>query len=216
MKIRFGIFILGMSLIALCLSAFAGEPASPKPARFVVSVEALNALAKQSLPEDIMTKLTTLKDRSYALEAEVLADLESTLGKEATQQYVFQIVTAIYRYPAEGRREPFKAPFDIETPVPPTTLLPGQLCPPPLGMFEVNQLKVIGIVLGQPGDRAKVLAPDGKSYTLMTGTCIGKFDGKVVTFNENCILIRETKQYEKGKEIIKEETDTPLCLNPAE
>ena len=83
----------------------------------------------------------------------------------------------------------------------------------PLQKFDVNTLKVTGIILGSLGDYARIEAPDGKSYTINVGTLVGMHEGEVVSIAENSVVVREVIRYESGK---VEELETPLYLNPVE
>jgi Tfp pilus assembly protein PilP len=204
--------LVGVMMVSMVVFA---QESNPKPVRFVISADALGRLQKENLPEDVLKKLNDLKDQAYAAESDVTAALEQAIGKDATVQYQFPILNAIYQYPFEGGREPF-APLIEEPSVPVPTVAAGQPCPSPLGDFEVAQFKVIGIVLGEPGDRARVIAPDGQSYTIMIGTCIGKFNGKVTALAENCLTIKETKDFQKGQEMTTTEVESVLCINPVD
>ena len=119
----------------------------------------------------------------------------------------------VYQYDPTGRREPFKtliveqvvkAVDAIVTPSP-------EEITSPLQKFELGQLKLTGIILGGLGDYARVLAPDGKSYTINVGTLMGTHLGKVLSISDNIVLVKETIRYESGK---VEEVETPVYLNP--
>ncbi|PID57240.1 hypothetical protein CSB45_08420 [candidate division KSB3 bacterium] len=120
-----------------------------------------------------------------------------------------------YEYDPAGRREPFSSLVQDQT-----LELPDVIVPPdpeiqrtPLQKFEVNTLRVTGIILGSLGDYARIEAPDGKSYTIDVGTLAGIHEGEVISISENSVIIRETIRYESGK---VEELETPLYLNPVE
>ena len=83
----------------------------------------------------------------------------------------------------------------------------------PLQKFEVKQLKVTGIILGSLGDYARIVAPDGKSYTINVGTLMGMHEGEVISITDNSIIVKETIRYESGN---VEDVETPLYLNPIE
>ena len=121
----------------------------------------------------------------------------------------------VYEYDPTGRREPFD-PLIQEVAVDKEDII----LPPdpeaqkkPLQKFEANQLKVIGIMNGGFGDYARVIAPDGKSYTVNVGTLVGTHEGEVVSITDNVVAVREIIRYESGK---IEEIETPLYLNPVE
>lgn len=118
-----------------------------------------------------------------------------------------------YEYDPAGRREPFEPLIKEviakdEDPVLPPDPEEQKM---PLQKFEVNQLKITGIVLGSFGDYARVVAPDGKSYTVNVGTLVGTHEGEVISITDNVVVVREIVRYESGK---IEEIETPLYLNP--
>lgn len=121
----------------------------------------------------------------------------------------------VYEYDPIGRREPFESLVAEDIPDAPDVLVtpdPAEI-QTPLQEFDVKQLKIIGIIMGNLGDYARIVAPDGKSYTINVGTPIGINDGEVVSITENAIIVRETLRYESGK---VEVVETPLYLNPIE
>lgn len=118
-------------------------------------------------------------------------------------------------YDPAGRREPFESLIVEELPSVDDVVLtpePDEIISP-LQEFGIEELKVTGIIIGGLGDYARILAPDGKSYTINVGTFMGKHEGKVISISDNIILVKETIRYESGK---VEEIETPLYLNPIE
>jgi Tfp pilus assembly protein PilP len=120
--------------------------------------------------------------------------------------------TPTYYYDATGRREPFQSLLQEEL-QPKDPLLPPEPGEEstPLQKFELNQLKITGILLGGLGDYARLSAPDGKSYTISVGTPIGNQEGKVISISDNLVLVKEIFRYASGK---IEEVETPMYLNP--
>ena len=124
-----------------------------------------------------------------------------------------------YRYDPDGRREPFKSLI-----VEPTKVVDVIVTPPPdqitspLQKFGLEELKLKVIILGGLGDYARVLAPDGRSYTINVGILMGRNLGKVISISENVVWVKETIRKihrESGKEEVKEEVvETPIYLNP--
>ena len=115
------------------------------------------------------------------------------------------------------RREPFK-PLIGEVPSGQSKILilPEPDKANPLAQFDVEQLQVTGIVIGELGDYAAVLAPDGRTYMITVGTSVGKFEGKVLSISENIVRITEVKKFMVGEDIIVEENDVQLSLHPLE
>ncbi len=90
-----------------------------------------------------------------------------------------------YSYNASGRRDPFAAIIkdgkgDEEN---------HQI--PPLQRLSLTELNLIGIVWGGFGYSAMVQAPDGRGYTVRTGTRIGPNNGVVSSITENAIVVQE-------------------------
>jgi len=130
--------------------------------------------------------------------------LPSDIAKE--QKLAFQ-------YNPEGRREPFKPLIGLPDDDPGDPFLP-EPGPTLLEKYDLNQFQVIGIILGELGDYARVLAPNGKSYTIKVGTPIGMFKGKVISISDNVVLVREIKRFDDNGTIVVEEPETSLYLNP--
>jgi type IV pilus assembly protein PilP len=134
---------------------------------------------------------------------------------EETEEAEEQPKEPEYEYDSSGRREPFASLVADDVPELPDVILTPDpvLLKTPLQKFEVNTLKVTGIILGSLGDYARIEAPDGKSYTINVGTLVGMHEGEVSSISENSVVVRETIRYESGK---VEELETPLYLNPVE
>ena len=120
-----------------------------------------------------------------------------------------------FTYDPIGRREPFQTLIAEEIPdVEDVIVIPNlEVVETPLQKFPIDQLQITGIILGGLGDYARIIAPDGKSYTINIGTLMGNQEGKVASITENAVIVKETIRYESGK---VEEVETPLYLNPIE
>ncbi len=124
-----------------------------------------------------------------------------------------------YRYDPTGRREPFKSLLGPGPGEPGEILHPPKPLddPRPLQKFELNQLRVVGIILsGSLGDYARILAPDGKTYTVKIGDPIGRYEGKIIAMTDKAVVVKEIKQYQVGEKIEMREPETQLYLNPME
>lgn len=110
------------------------------------------------------------------------------------------------------RRDPF-TPLVLVThdPIPePMTPTPAN----PLAQYELGELRVIGIVLGELGSHAMLLAPDGNAYMLTVGAVVGKFNGVVTDISANAVTVKETKTYQQDREVVNKDVETALKLNP--
>ena len=118
-----------------------------------------------------------------------------------------------YTYDPNGRREPFKSLIVEQVPKAEDAVVTPRPedATSPLQQFDLEQLKLSGILLGGLGDYARVIAPDGKSYTINVGTLLGKHTGKVISISEDAVVVKETIRYESGK---IEEKETSIAINP--
>jgi len=95
---------------------------------------------------------------------------------------------SVYTYIPDGKRDPFRSLLDIQRPVAPEQEEPLT----PLQRVELQQLALLGVVVGLEEPKAMVLAPGGKSYILKKGTKVGKNNGKVIDINSEGVFIEET------------------------
>ncbi|MFQ5900455.1 MAG: pilus assembly protein PilP [Thermodesulfobacteriota bacterium] len=87
-----------------------------------------------------------------------------------------------------SRRDPFK-PFlrkeqqivDVKDVKPKT----------PLQEYNINELKLVGVILGMGRPTAMVEDPAGKGYVIKKGTLIGDRNGKVVTISKDKVIVIE-------------------------
>ena len=113
------------------------------------------------------------------------------------------------------RRDPF-TPLVCENcwtsdfPEDPMTPTPAN----PLAPYELGELRVIGIVLGELGSHAMLLAPDGNAYMISVGAVVGKFNGVVTDISANVVTVKETKTYQQDREVVNKDVETALKLNP--
>jgi type IV pilus assembly protein PilP len=91
-----------------------------------------------------------------------------------------------YVYDPAGKRDPFQSLLEIRKPVVPDE--PQT----PLQTFDLDQLKLVGSIIGMKEPRAMVTAPDGKSYIVKIGTKMGKNNGVVVKILNDRIEIKES------------------------
>ncbi len=61
----------------------------------------------------------------------------------------------------------------------------------PLERIELNQLRLVAIVLAQSGNRAMVEESSGKGYIIAKGTYIGTNAGKVTTIDRHKVIVAE-------------------------
>jgi len=92
-----------------------------------------------------------------------------------------------YRYVPEGKRDPFVPPT-----IAPRRVGRDETVPlTPLQKVDLNQLRLIAVLVGKGEPRAMVEAPGGKSYILKRGTKVGKNDGVVKEINNEAVVVEE-------------------------
>ena len=109
-----------------------------------------------------------------------------------------------YAYSPIGKRDPFRSFFE--------EIRKGdgdneELTE--LQRFEVDQLRLTGIVTGRATPYAMVEDPNGKGHTLTRGTLLGKNWGRVATITVECVVIKEEYRDYTGRKV----TNTiSMCL----
>ncbi|WP_305042485.1 pilus assembly protein PilP [Geoalkalibacter sp.] len=93
---------------------------------------------------------------------------------------------ARYVYNPVGKRDPFQSLLDIRKPVA-TRAEPKT----PLEQFDLDQMRLVGSIVGMAQPRAMLMAPDGKSYIVRVGTKLGKNNGVVVAIEKDRIVVEE-------------------------
>ena len=90
-----------------------------------------------------------------------------------------------YVYNPAGKRDPFEALVLVKRAIPQA----GELTP--LQKYDLNQFRLIGIIIGKGAPRAMVVAPDGKSFILKPGIKIGRNDGTVMSITKDGVRVQE-------------------------
>lgn len=93
----------------------------------------------------------------------------------------------VYVYDPTGTRDPFKSPLGTISDLSST----GDIPLTPLQRFDLDQLRVIGVIVGKGEPRAMVIAPDNKSFVLKKGTKVGRNNGTVVAITTETIQVEE-------------------------
>lgn len=109
-------------------------------------------------------------------------------ASQAAPQAVEPAAPPKYVYDPAGLRDPFEPLLSVKKPlseVDPTIPLT------PLQKYDLEQLRLIGVVLVKPQPIAMVVAPDGKSYILKKGVKIGKNNGAVIDVTSEAVIVQE-------------------------
>ena len=83
-----------------------------------------------------------------------------------------------------------------------------------LQQYGLKQFRVLGIVLGELGHHAILLAPDGKRYMISVDTPIGLYDGVVTDIKPNSVQVKEIHRFVRGRENVTKEVESTLLLDP--
>jgi len=103
---------------------------------------------------------------------------------------------AEYTYEAVNRRDPFKTYFDELVVVEERTEALTEL-----QRYELDKMKLVGVVVGTATPMAMVEDPTGKGHTVKINTLIGKRFGQVKHIRRGEIVVREEFRDFTGKRI---------------
>ena len=132
---------------------------------------------------------------------ELVAKLERKKAKLATKQPSEErVVTAKAddtglpimemrsHYDLVGKRDPFRSfeweQLELE--------LSDGSTRGPLEQFDVSQLSLVGVVWNAENARALIQDPSGMSYIVAEGAKIGKNSGRVISIDDNLVVVKET------------------------
>jgi type IV pilus assembly protein PilP len=112
------------------------------------------------------------------------------------------VEAAQYQYETRGRRDPFRSVLETGKNKKSLADLP------PLQRLELSDMQLSGIVWGAMGYTALITTPDGKGYSVRTGTILGPRGGVVKKITQRAIIIQETIKdifgTKKTRQIVKE------------
>lgn len=119
-----------------------------------------------------------------------------------------EIKEPVYSYDPKGRRDPFKSLLLGKTAQKGKELKEELKILGPLQNYDLETLKLVGIVWGEMGNFAIVEAPDGKGYSVYLNTPIGKHNGHIKEITADKIVIGESyvdvSGEKKDREVIME------------
>ena len=119
------------------------------------------------------------------------------------------------RYNPIGKRDPFKPLIVIGGAE--GEMMAGEFCEPNrekefLEKFDLDTLKLTGIILGDKGALALIETPDGNGYTVSMNMFLGKRCGKVSRIDDKQILLKEQIRKPGGRLGQFTTIDTPMRL----
>lgn len=108
-----------------------------------------------------------------------------------------------YVYSPIGKRDPFRSLFDVLQ----RSTDSDQLTE--LQKFELDQLRLVGIVSRIATPYAMVEDPSGKGHTLTRGKLIGKNWGRVSQITPDCVVVKEEYRDYTGRKVTNK---TEMCI----
>ena len=119
-------------------------------------------------------------------------------------------------YDPKGKIDPFE-PLFKETPTVALVKKERQKRAPrtPLERIDIGQLKLVGIILAESGNKALVEEASGKGYVIKTGTYLGTNSGKVVEIEKDRVIVAEEYEDALGNLTIRN-TEIKLPKPPGE
>jgi len=103
-------------------------------------------------------------------------------------------------YDPTGRRDPFISFIKAET----ERSKADHTALPPLQRYELGELKFVGVIWEKRGARALVEDAEGKGYSVLVGTRIGRAGGVVTRITDKEIAVKEEFPGARGKTVSRE------------
>lgn len=103
-------------------------------------------------------------------------------------------------YDPAGKRDPFLTFLRVEK----REDRPDLAALPPLQRYELGELRFVGVIWGSDQTRALVEDSEGKGYTVMIGTNIGREGGVVTKITNEEIFVREQFRDYTGAKVERE------------
>ncbi len=105
-------------------------------------------------------------------------------------------------YDPVGKRDPFVSFIKAET----EKLKVDVTALPPLQQHELNEFKYVGAIWMKKGATALVEDGQGKGYSVLVGSRIGRNGGVVIRITDQEIAVREEFPGARGKKVSREST----------
>ncbi|MBI5524931.1 MAG: pilus assembly protein PilP [Deltaproteobacteria bacterium] len=111
-----------------------------------------------------------------------------------------------YAYTPVGKKDPFRPPSTPQS----LTLPPSGPCEKrDLTCWDIDQLKLVGIVTGTDQPTASIEDPKGKGHAVVAGTEIGKNGGRITRITKEEVTVQEEYTDAQGRRVINK---VPLRL----
>jgi type IV pilus assembly protein PilP len=177
--------VCALALAASVLTLACNEEPTGKSAS---DFEAAAAAAKQRIakPTDVKPKPVVVP---RATGPETVVDPVSGVEQLASD----------YRYDPYGKRDPFRS-FIWDRP----DRMEQAAEAGPLEQFDLSQLEVVAVVWRTGNARALVQDPSGESYIIGQGASVGKNQGRVLSIDDNSVVVKEIYVDYLGQETTKD------------
>ena len=104
----------------------------------------------------------------------------------------------IYTYVPAGKRDPFRNPLE-ELEAQGKTENPTTTCNQPLCRWDLDQLKLVGVVSGMSNPLGMVEDPQGVGHMVRRNTFMGKKGGRVTAIKHDSVVVTEISRDGNGK-----------------
>ena len=115
-------------------------------------------------------------------------------------------VMDLYVYTPAGRRDPFRSPYALKPDEDDDIRRRG-----PLERFDLDQLRLEGIIWGLARPLAVIATPDGTGYPVAAGARIGKRGGRVERILKDQVVVAESYRTANDVRVTQR---TPIRLRP--
>jgi Tfp pilus assembly protein PilP len=148
----------------------------------------ISGCAQKETPSQPVVKKAVPKEQAKAAEGAKPADAQAA----KTPATVF--------YNPAGKRDPFVPFVKVE----PKAVRASMESVPPLQRYDLGELKFVGVIWGPKGAYALVEDAEGKGYTVIVGTKIGRGGGTVTRISDGEVLVKEVFQDYSGAKVVRE------------
>ncbi len=104
------------------------------------------------------------------------------------------------RYNPKGKRDPFEPFIKADRKSSESDLA----AVPPLQRYDINELRFVGVIWTAKGARALVEDIEGKGYSVVVGTRIGRAGGVVTRITDGQLFVGEVSREATGAKVVRE------------
>jgi len=118
----------------------------------------------------------------------------------------------VYAYLPSGKRDPFRSPLeDLAAEHGGAGLISSTACSAPLCRWDLDQLKLVGVISGMSNPMAMVEDPAGIGYVVRRNSFMGKKGGRVTQIKHDAVVVTEIVRGGDGK---PHPNEIPLHMTP--